>query len=103
MGRIFSIDTTLNRVSMLVEITLCEGEFLACGNSDLPLDKVNACYKLGNGMFHLQAGVHFKKIVGRCFWIEDEFDGASVVIVDSFGGSHCGFAHPGTDFRDKQW
>jgi hypothetical protein len=61
IGRVFGIDAAFDGVSMLVEVTLGEGEFLSRRDANLPVDKVNACDEFGDGMFHLQAGVHFKK------------------------------------------
>jgi hypothetical protein len=52
-------------------------------DADLPVDEVDPGDELGDGMLHLQAGVHFKKIkFVRKIGVEDEFDGSGVEVVD---------------------
>ena len=56
-------------------------EALSRRDADLPLDEVESRCEFSDGMFHLQSGVHFKKIEIFVF-INQKFYGASCRIVN---------------------
>ena len=58
------------------------------GNTDLFLDNVHTGNLLGNGVFHLQASIHFHKIK-IIFIIQQEFDGTGIPIMNGLSGFHC--------------
>jgi len=68
------------------------------GDGDLQLDQVEAGDLLGDGMFHLQACVHLKKVkivVG----VYQELDRTGVGIAAGAGQTHCGIAHAFAQLR----
>ncbi len=60
-------------------VFLADGQRLAGGDFELPLDQVEAGDEFGHGMLHLQARVHFQEIE-IAVAIDQEFHGAGVVV-----------------------
>src|SRR5690606_25332693 len=59
---IFGIDTTFNGMPFKGNVTLTQFERLTRSNKDLLLHQVNAGNAFGDGVFHLNAGIHFDEI-----------------------------------------
>ena len=90
--RVFCSDPRLQRVAVQADVILrclaCGlGQRLALGNQDLRLNDVDAGDFFGDGVFHLNTGVHLDEVERACVHIHQEFDGARAFIV-----------HMGTDF-----
>ena len=73
---------------------LIHRQFFAGGNSDLPLNKIDASDQFCYGMFDLKASIHLKK--EKLFILVNEFDRARVEVADCLcgfngGGTHCVF------------
>ena len=84
---ILGVDAALDGVAPLDHVLLGEGEPLARGDAQLLFHDVDARDQLGDGMLHLDAGVHFHEEEIAAL-IEQEFDGARVVVADGLGGAH---------------
>ena len=59
VSRIFGVEAALDRVAPLPELSLRPGQGFAGGKAYLPGGQVNAGDQLGNGVLHLQPGIHF--------------------------------------------
>ena len=72
-GDIFRIDAQFDGVTLDAQVFLLQPKDFSAGDADLLFHKVHAGDHLGDGMFDLQAGVHFEEIeipIG----IDEEFD-----------------------------
>ena len=58
----------------------------------LSLNEVDTGNHFGNGMFHLNTGVHFDKVMIP-FFIHEEFNGTGIDITDFFGDFHSVFVN----------
>lgn len=71
------------------DLMLLFGQRLTTRHPQLPFDKVLSCDHLADGVLHLQPSVHLHEVVLSRLQVEDELDGACVLVVDGFGGGHC--------------
>ena len=94
--RIFCIDPVLYRPTVDLHVTLRQFELFARGNTDHLLDQVDARDRLGNGMFHLQASVHFEEVKAFARLVRarnNEFYRTRTVITNGLGQCDALFAH----------
>src|SRR5829696_1439647 len=92
-GGVLGVDADLDAVTALQgpHLVLRHRQRLAGGDADLPLDEVDAGHDLGDGVLHLQAGVHLQE--EELAVLVDELDGAGVVVTDGLGGLDGGRTH----------
>src|SRR5687768_13796718 len=62
VGRIFSVDAALDGMSAWSEMGLQKWKSLSRGDSDLPVNEVDARDEFRHGMLYLQTRIHFKEI-----------------------------------------
>ncbi len=79
--RILGVDPAFDGMPRKVNFPGGVFEFLACRNADLRFNQIDAREHLRNGMFHLDARVHFNE-VDRPVLIHQEFHRACVGIAD---------------------
>ena len=91
---IFGVDSALNGVALKRDVGLLNFQRLSGGDGDLVPHDVNCRDLFGHGVLHLDARVHFDEVVTAVL-IEQEFDGAGVVVVDGPGDLGSGVAHLG--------
>ena len=75
-----------------LDVALVEAEFFAVGDADLLFDQVDARDFFGDGMFDLNAGVHLDEVV-ISLRIDEELNGAGVLVISGFGGADGRFTH----------
>ena len=80
--RIFGVDAAFDGMTVEFDIFLFVAQLPSARDADLLRHNVHACDHLGDGMLHLQAGVHFKEIKILVF-VYQEFDCPGVDIVHS--------------------
>ncbi len=73
-------------------VFLRKRQLLARGNSNLQLHQVERSNHLGDGMLHLQARIHLKKIKLPIL-IHQKFHGAGICVSPRASEFHCGLAH----------
>ena len=95
VGGIFGIDAEFDGVAEGSEIIELGTKALACGDADLFANEIDAVDFFGHGVFDLDAGIHFEKVVVARV-IDEELHGAGVFVVDGFGEFDGGLAHPFT-------
>src|SRR5690606_9070760 len=79
---VFRIDTSFNGMAMRGNWLRQYGIYgLAAGQSDLSGNNIYAGYCFGDGVLHLQPGVHFKKREAG-LWRVKHFDSANDVVAD---------------------
>ena len=95
--RIFGAKPRLDCPAARGNFLLPEGQRLAGGDTQLPLDEIKVQDRLGDRVLDLQPRVHLEEIetieaesVRR---IDDELDGAGADVADGLGRLHCGGAH----------
>ena len=83
--RVFGVDAAFEAVPAELDVLLFEREGLPVGEPDLLLDEIDAGHHFGDGMLHLDAGVHFheEEVV---VLIEQELDGTDIPVVHGFDG-----------------
>ena len=101
-GRVFGVDAALDGMAALAEMDLFEGEALPACDADLPVDQVQAGDQLGDRMLDLQAGVHLEEIEFVRVGVDDELDGAGVVIIDGFCRGDRSISHLLPQLRREQ-
>ncbi len=82
MGRILGGNPALKRHSTLADLLLGEpeiGERLAAGDAQLSVDEVHVGGLLGDGVLHLDAGVHFYERV-LAILADQELDRARIAV-----------------------
>ena len=94
---IFGVDPALDRVALELDVLLGDRQRLAIGNADLLAHQVHAGDRFGNGVFHLQAGVHFDEIELAVFPQEFDRPGPAIAHVGHRLGHDA--AHPVALFR----
>ncbi|KAF5069363.1 hypothetical protein DSECCO2_233500 [anaerobic digester metagenome] len=99
--RILGIDPAFNRMTALFQLILFERHYKTIGDVDHFLYQVNADHTFRDGMLHLQAGVHFKKVIIQLV-VNNEFNGSGAVIITGFCRGYGMGAHLGPHFRGKQ-
>lgn len=60
---VFSIDTALDPMTAHDDAVLRERKLLTARDSQLQLDEIDACHHLRDGVFHLDACIHFNEVV----------------------------------------
>ena len=88
--RVFGIDAALESMAFDVDVFLLVLQRQTAGNADLFLYDVHAGNQLGNGVFDLDAGVHFDKEKLAVFI--QEFKRTCATVADAFAGVGTGFA-----------
>ena len=90
VGRILGCDTALNGITVHMQVgLLCKPDLRmregrSLGDQDLRTHHVDSRDDFGDRVLHLDAGVHFNKVVVSVF-VDQEFDRARVDIVDRLG------------------
>jgi len=80
-------------VAVALHVLLAEGEDVAGGAADHLLAEVDARDHLGDGVLHLEAGVHLQEEEFPRLARDDELHGAGRVVVHGPGGADGGLAH----------
>ena len=89
--RILRINTRLECMTAALQPLLRERERLAGSDAQLPLDQIQPGDHFGDGMFDLQASIHFDEIeLPACI---HELDRAGADVIDRARGSDGRFAH----------
>ena len=78
-------------------MVLGDADRLAAGNTQLLGNQVDAGHHLGDGMLHLDAGVHLHEVEAAAA-IHQELNRASALVVDRAGRRDGGFAHAAAQF-----
>src|SRR6266536_735505 len=94
-ARVFRVDPQFQRVAHTSNRCLAKRRPLARGHQELLFDKINPGDKLGDGMLHLQPGVHLKEGELARVGVEQAFDRACSAVADGFARSHGGVKQPG--------
>ena len=90
--RIFGVDATLNSPTVTLHLILRKRQFLACCHTQLQLHQIKSGDALGDGMLHLQTGIHFQEI--KILVLADhEFHRARILVINGLGQRHGLFAH----------
>ena len=93
VGRVLGGDAALDGVAVQVQVALLldadtgVAEGAALGDQDLRAHQVHARHHLGNGVLHLDAGVHLDEVVVP-FLVHQELQGAGVHIAHMLGDLH---------------
>ena len=90
-------DPGFDGVSGEFDSGLIERKFFSVGDSDLPLNQVEAADLLGDGVLDLDSGVHFQEVEISSA-IEEEFDSTGIGIANLFGNPDSGGAHFFSEF-----
>ena len=80
-----------------LQVVLTEGESFPRGHKQLRPDQIHTGDLLGDGMFHLQAGVHLEEI--KVFARKQKLDRARVDVPNGLCGRDGGAGHPLTNGR----
>ena len=88
-------------MSALGEVLLFEAQRLTVGHAELFFDKVYAHHFFRDGVFHLQAGVHFQEIEVAVF-VHQKFYGTGTTVVHRPGGGYGFLAHLPAEFRCEE-
>jgi hypothetical protein len=94
---ILGIDPHLHGVAFPSDLVLGLRQRVATGDQELPLHKIDAGDHLGDGMLHLETRVHLHEVVTVGSKVEDELDGACIVVADSLGRVDSGYVELFTD------
>jgi hypothetical protein len=93
VGGIFGVDAEFDGVADGAKVLHFGTETLSGGDLDLLFDEVDSVDFLGDGMFDLDAGVHFEEVeVARI--VHEKLHRAGVLVVHGLGQFDGGFAHP---------
>lgn len=95
---ILRVNPRFNGMTFHGQLRLRQGQGLASGDTQLPLDQIQPGNHFGDRMLHLQAGIHFHEVeatVGLC----DELDRAGAHIAYGLGSSDCRLTHLLAAFR----
>ena len=90
-GGVFGVEADFDGMAGDGKLVLGERKGFAGGDAELPFDQVEACDGFGDGVFDLEASVHFHEVERVA--LGDEFHRAGADIVDGAGGGDGGFAH----------
>ena len=99
--RVFRTDTTFDGMTALEKFFLLQVQHLVIGYTDLFFYQIHAHHFFGDGMLHLQTGVHLQKIEIAVL-VHQKLDSSGSRIVHRPGGSHCLFPHLLAEFRSKE-
>ena len=94
-GRVLGVDADLDRVPEAPDVLLAQPERLPGCDPDLPGDEVEAGHQLRDGVLHLEACVHLEEV--ELPVLEQELDGAGVLVAARLGDPHRRLAHGLTD------
>ena len=86
--RIFRTDAAFDGVSPLLDVLLSQLQYLSVGYLNLFFYQIYADYFFCDGMFHLQAGVHFQKVIIAVL-VHQEFNGSRADVVHGLGSGYC--------------
>jgi len=100
---IFCIDAALDSVATRLGAQNVAGKWFASSDADLLFDQLAAHDLLGDRMLDLDPGVHFHEIEILRLFIDEVFDGASILIVDRLDQSYGSIAHALAEFRSEKW
>ena len=92
-GRALGGDADFDGVPVELHIRLRQCQRLAPRDAQLPFNQVDAGDCLGYGVFHLQAGVHFQKVIFATGRIIEVFDRPRGAITDRLRQPHSRCAH----------
>ena len=90
-GCVFGANAQFDGAAVQFYVVLGEAEFFAGGDAELLRHQIEAGDGLGDGVFHLQARVHFKEI--ECAGAVNEFHRAGVSVACGGGNADSGFAY----------
>jgi len=91
--RVFGVDAALDGVTASSGIEHVLAQRQTSGDADLLLDEVAAIDFFRDRMLHLDAGVHLHEVEVFTVVIDEELDGAAVLIADLFADTDGGIAH----------
>ncbi len=94
-GRVLGVDADLDRVPEAPDVLLAQPERLPGCDPDLPGDEVEAGHQLRDGVLHLEPRVHLEEV--ELPVLEQELDGAGVLVAARPGDPHRRLAHGLTD------
>ena len=81
-----------------LNILLRERQLLSGSDANLQVHQIKPGHKFSDGMFDLQAGIHFQEIeIAVC--VGEEFDGAGVAVAGGFGRLDRRLTHAAAHFR----
>ena len=92
-ARVLGVDARLDRVPAEPDVVLPERQRLAPGDQDLQADEIEAGHLLGHRVLDLEPGVHLEEVEGAR-GVQDELDGAGVVVADRPSRGDRRGAHP---------
>src|SRR5262249_20420969 len=92
VGRIFGIDTALDRMQSRFCARNMRGKWLARGNADLLLYEIAPINFLRDGVLHLDARVHFHEVKVPVL-VDQKFNRSRVLVPDRLGQFHCSVSH----------
>ncbi len=78
--RIFGINAAFESGAGPANVLLTKSERLPGGNANLPVDEIDAGDPFGNGVFDLEAGVHFEEIEVAVL-VGEELEGAGIRVI----------------------
>ncbi len=90
---VFGIDARLHRPSVKADVLLAKIQRLAGSHADHRLDEVDAGDEFGDGMLHLQAGVHLQEVEALVL-AGDELDRSGRVVAHRLGKRDGLLTHP---------
>lgn len=100
-GWVLSVHSVLDGVTVDLDVRLLESERISSSDEDLLLNKIDTGDLLGDGMFHLEAGVHFEE-VEILVLVDQEFNGTSALVTASFSESNSLGSHLVTGLRVEE-
>ena len=90
--RVFGINADFDGMAVAADLLLGQRQLFTAGDAQLPFDQVQTGNHLGDRVFDLQTGIHFHE-KEPAIPIENEFDGAGVLVADRARGGYCGGGH----------
>jgi hypothetical protein len=88
--RVLGVHPELDRVARRGDRLGVEGHRAPAGDEQLLLDEVDAGDHLGDGVLHLQPGVHLQEHHFPGVGVQQALDGAGVAVTDCLGSPHRG-------------
>src|SRR5689334_2694263 len=85
---VFGVDTTLNGMAFVLDVSFGMPQGLAHGYHDLIPHQINARHLLGNRVFNLDSLIHLQEVEVTAV-IDNEFDCASVRVISFLGDFDC--------------
>ena len=89
---VFGVDAAFDSMSADGDIFLTEGQLFAGGNAQLEMDEIEAGDQFGDGMLHLQAGIHLQE-VEVAVGVYQEFDGTGIGVASRLRGLDSYLSH----------